>query len=42
MDSYFAVQSRKQEITRLEYEELSEDDKRLYTRRNGKALKVNF
>ena len=34
--TYFAVQTRKQEITRLEYEQLSEDEKRLYTRRNVK------
>lgn len=34
--TYFAVQTRKQEITRQEYEELSEDEKRLYTRRNVK------
>lgn len=34
--TYFAVQTRKQEITRLEYEQLSEDEKRLYTRQNVK------
>lgn len=34
--TYFAVQTRKQEITRQEYENLSEDDKRLYTRQNVK------
>lgn len=34
--TYFAVQTRKQEISRLEYEQLTEDDKRLYTRRNVK------
>ena len=34
--TYFAVQTRKQEITRQEYENLSEDDKRLYTRKNVK------
>ena len=28
--TYFAVQTRKQEITRQEYEQLSEDEKRLY------------
>ena len=32
--TYFAVQTRKQEITRKEYESLSEDEKRLYTRKN--------
>ena len=32
--TYFAVQTRKQEITRKEYENLSEDEKRLYTRKN--------
>ena len=30
--TYFAVQTRKQEITELEYSKLSEDEKRLYTR----------
>ena len=34
--TYFAVQTRKQEITRQEYERLSEDEKRLYTRKNVK------
>jgi len=34
--TYFAVQTRKQEITRKEYEQLSEDEKRLYTRKNVK------
>ena len=34
--TYFAVQTRKQEITRQEHEQLSEDEKRLYTRRNVK------
>lgn len=34
--TYFAVQTRKQEITRQEYEQLSEDQKRLYTRKNVK------
>ena len=34
--TYFAVQTRKQELTRQEYEQLSEDEKRLYTRRNVK------
>lgn len=32
--TYFAVQTRKQELTRQEYEQLSEDEKRLYTRKN--------
>lgn len=30
--TYFALQTRKQEITELEYSKLSEDEKRLYTR----------
>ena len=30
--TYFAVQTRKQEISELEYSKLSEDEKRLYTR----------
>lgn len=34
--TYFAVQTRKQEISRQEYEQLSEDEKRLYTRQNVK------
>jgi len=34
--TYFAVQTRKQEITSQEYEQLSEDEKRLYTRKNVK------
>ena len=34
--TYFAVQTRKQELTRQEYEQLSEDEKRLYTRKNDK------
>ena len=34
--TYFAVQTRKQEITRKEYENLSEDEKRLYTRKNAR------
>ena len=34
--TYFAIQTRKQELTRQEYEQLSEDEKRLYTRKNVK------
>ena len=34
--TYFAVQTRKQEITEQEYAKLSEDEKRLYTRQNVK------
>lgn len=34
--TYFAVQTRKQELTRQEYEQLSEDEKLLYTRKNVK------
>ncbi len=34
--TYFAVQTRKQELTRQEYKQLSEDEKRLYTRKNVK------
>ena len=34
--TYFAVQTRKQEISRQEYESSSEDEKRLYTRKNVK------
>jgi len=32
--TYFAVQTRKQELTREEYNKLTEDEKRLYTRKN--------
>ena len=32
--TYFAIQTRKQELTRQEYEQLNEDEKRLYTRKN--------
>ena len=31
--TYFAVQTRKMELTELEYKELSEDEKRLYVRK---------
>ena len=34
--TYFAVQTRKQEITELEYSKLSEDEKRLYRRKQTK------
>lgn len=34
--SYFAVQTRKQELTEQEYKQLTEDEKRLYTRQNVK------
>ena len=32
--TYFAIQTRKQELSRQEYNKLSEDEKRLYTREN--------
>ena len=34
--TYFSVQTRKQELTEEEYNNLSEDEKRLYTRQNVK------
>lgn len=34
--TYFAVQTRKQELSEQEYEQLTEDEKRLYTRQNVK------
>ena len=34
--TYFAVQTRKQELTEQEYQTLSEDERRLYTRQNIK------
>ena len=40
--TYFAVQTRKQELTRQEYERLSEDEKRLYTRKNVKDKNKNI
>ena len=40
--TYFAVQTRKQELTRQEYEQLSEDEKRLYTRKNVKDKNKNI
>lgn len=39
--TYFAVQTRKMEITQEEYSKLSEDEKRLYTRINVKN-KINI
>lgn len=38
--TYFAVQTRKQELTELEYENLSEDEKRLYQR--SRVRKRNY
>ena len=38
--TYFAVQTRKQELTELEYENLNEDEKRLYQR--SRAKKENY
>jgi len=38
--TYFAIQARKQELSELEYNELSEDEKRLY--RRNQARKGNF
>lgn len=38
--TYFAVQTRKQELTELEYENLSEDEKRLYQR--SRVRKGNY
>ena len=32
--TYFAIQTRKQELSRQEYNKLTEDEKRLYTREN--------
>ena len=41
--TYFAVQTRKMEITEEEYNKLSEDEKRLYTRINiKKKTKIRF
>ena len=34
--TYFAVQTRKQELSEQEYQQLTEDEKRLYTRQNVK------
>ena len=38
--TYFAIQTRKQELSELEYNNLTEDEKRLY--RRNQARKVNF
>lgn len=38
--TYFAVQTRKQELTELEYENLNEDEKRLYQR--SRVKKENY
>ena len=38
--TYFAIQTRKQELSELEYNELTEDEKRLY--RRNQARKGNF
>ena len=38
--TYFAIQTRKQELTEKEYNELTEDEKRLY--RRNQARKGNF
>ena len=38
--TYFAVQTRRQEIKRQEYEQLSEDEKRLYTRKTARLAGV--
>ena len=40
--TYFAVQTRKQEISRQEYEQLSEDEKRIYTRQNVKNKNIDY
>ena len=38
--TYFAIQTRKQELSEKEYNELTEDEKRIYTR--NQALKGNY
>lgn len=38
--TYFAVQTRKQELSREEYNKLSEDEKRLYTRKSDYLIKI--
>ena len=38
--TYFAIQTRKQELSEKEYNELSEDEKRLY--RRNQARKGNY
>ena len=40
--SYFAVQTRKQEILEKEYDELPEDEKRLYRRRQARTGNYNL
>ena len=40
--TYFAVQTRKMELTQEEYNKLNEDEKRLYTRINIKNKKITL
>ena len=40
--TYFAIQTRKQELSEKEYNELSEDDKRLYRRKQAKSGNYNL
>ena len=40
--TYFAIQTRKQELSEKEYDELTEDDKRLYRRRQAKNGNYNL
>ena len=38
--TYFAIQTRRQELNKMEYSELSEDEKRLF--RRNPARKANY
>ena len=40
--SYFAIQTRKQELSEKEYNKLSEDEKRLYRRNQAKKGNYNL
>ncbi len=40
--TYFAIQTRKQELSEKEYNELTEDEKRLYNRKQVKKLNFNL
>ena len=40
--TYFAIQTRKQELSEKEYHELTEDEKRFYRRDSSKKRKLYF
>ena len=40
--TYFAIQTRKQELSEKQYNELSEDKKRLYRRNQARKFNLNL